>query len=248
MKGKMFWIGGVVVLLLAVGVTFAVAEPVDKVYYGCVNNDSGTIKVFEEYRPCKTNEIEVKWNSQGLQGPNGDKGDKGDTGEQGPQGPEGPPGPQGPEGPQGPVGPELDPIYTASAASGITHSEVAALAGEGTPSGTNKYTTKSYVDWHDRHTKVVSGTKAHSETTYTVGVGYTVSISVDTGYTLTSGLATGCQTNLAGAPTGVVWVETTVNGNDLQFRVFDSTGNEPGGGGWPADTRVRIDYLAIVAK
>ena len=70
--------------------------------------------------------------------------------------------------------------------------------------------------------KVVSGTKAHTETAYPAGVGYTASISVDTGYTLTSGLATGCQTNLAGVPTGVVWVETTVNGTNLQFRVFDS--------------------------
>lgn len=128
-----------------------------------------------------------------------------------------------------------------------TAAQKAALAGEGTPSATNKYTTKSYVDGRP-HTNVVSGTKPHTDTSYTAGTGYSVAITVDTGYTLTDALATGYQTNLGGNPTGLLTVETNVNGSNLELRVYDSGGNEPDGGGWPPSTRVRIDYLAIVTK
>jgi len=129
MKGKLFWIGGVVVLLLAVGVTMALAND-NTTYYACINNDSGIVKVFLQETECKDNEIPATWNAVGPQGekgdqgeqgppgppgeefagdiyitaPKGDKGDKGDTGDQGPPGPQGEPGLPGDDGQNGPPG------------------------------------------------------------------------------------------------------------------------------------------------
>lgn len=112
-----------------------------------------------------------------------------------------------------------------------------------------RYYTQAEVDaLFDNLTKVVNGIKPHGDTNYITGTGYSVSITVDTGYTLTGALATGYQTNLGGNPTGLLRVETNVNGNNLEFRVYDSAGNEPDDAGWPPNTRVRIDYLAILVK
>jgi hypothetical protein len=122
MRGKMFWIGGVVVLLLAVGVTIALAQdPVT--YHACVNNSSGTIHMIEEGESCGNSEIQIEWNQPGPQGepgppgppgesyqgpinidvtaPKGDKGDKGDRGDTGDQGPQGEQGIQGVPGNDG---------------------------------------------------------------------------------------------------------------------------------------------------
>jgi len=94
MKSKFFWFGGIIVLLMAVGVTIALAE--DTVtYYACVNNASGTIFMVEENETCKNNDTLITWNHRGP------KGDQGDLGIQGPQGDIGPAGPQGEQGPQG---------------------------------------------------------------------------------------------------------------------------------------------------
>lgn len=84
MNGKWFWIGGVVVLLLAIGVTMALAEGAE--YYACVNNSSGTIHMVKAGEECNNNEALITWNSVGPPGPQGE------------QGPEGPQGPQGEEG------------------------------------------------------------------------------------------------------------------------------------------------------
>jgi hypothetical protein len=87
MKGKLFWIGGVVVLLLAVGVTIALAEePVT--YYACVNNSSGTIHMldaadYDAGERCHNHEYLISWNEVGPPGPQGDVGDQGPKGEQG---------------------------------------------------------------------------------------------------------------------------------------------------------------------
>ena len=112
-----------------------------------------------------------------------------------------------------------------------------------------RYYTQAEVDALIHNlTKVVNGIKPHGDTSYTPGTGYSVPITVDTGYTLTCGLATGYQTDLSGNPSGLISVETNVNGSKLEFRVYDSAGNEPNDGGWPPNTRVRIEYLAILAK
>lgn len=61
-------------------------------YIGCVNNDSGTLRVVSESGQCHNNETEINWNRSGPagpMGPKGEKGDKGDTGAVGPQGPAG---------------------------------------------------------------------------------------------------------------------------------------------------------------
>ena len=111
MKAKLFWIGGVVVLLLAFGVTLTVAQTNNTIYYACVNNDSGTIKVFKEPTECKSNEFSVIWNSEGPPGPQGEVGPTGPQGEQGIPGPQGEqglpgePGQQGEQGAQGEQGP-----------------------------------------------------------------------------------------------------------------------------------------------
>lgn len=91
MKSKAFWIGGVVVLLLAIGVTFTFAQSALNVYYGCVNNESGTIKVFlnQEDWICKTNDIPITWNEVGEQGPQGDPGADGADGQDGAPGEDG---------------------------------------------------------------------------------------------------------------------------------------------------------------
>jgi hypothetical protein len=135
MKAKFFWIGGVVTLLLAAGVTFALAQSTTT-YYACVNNSSGTIHMVEAGETCNNNEILITWNETGPPGPQGEQGDpgpqgpqgetgpqgeQGETGLQGPQGeagpkgeqgeagPQGEPGPQGEQGPQGEPGPEGPP-------------------------------------------------------------------------------------------------------------------------------------------
>lgn len=122
---------------------------------------------------------------------------------------------------------------------------------EGVPSHNHdeRYYTQAEVDaLIDNITKVVNGIKPHWNTSYIPGTGYLVPIIVDTGYTLTGALATGYQTDLGGNPTGLIRIETNVNGSNLEFRVYDSAGNEPNDAGWPPNTRVRIDYLAILAK
>ena len=112
-----------------------------------------------------------------------------------------------------------------------------------------RYYTQTEVDaLIENLTKVVNGIKPYGDTNYIPGTGYSVTIAVDTGYTLTGALATGYQTDLGGNPSGLLRVETNVNGNNLEFRVYDSAGNEPDDAGWPADTRVQIDYLAILAR
>ena len=117
MKGKVFWIGGVVVLLMAVGVTLAVAQTDDVVYFACVNNDSGTIKVFKEPTECKSNEFKVTLNSMGpmpqhtwsdttlaFEFAPGEYGDPVNL-----EGQVGPEGPEGPAGADGTVGPARHP-------------------------------------------------------------------------------------------------------------------------------------------
>ncbi len=104
MKAKLFWIGGVLVLLLAVGVTIALANDTELTYSACVNNSSGTIHMVDAGETCKDNEQKYEWNIVGPQGPKGDKGDQGIQGEQGLQGEQGIQGPPGDDGTDGAPG------------------------------------------------------------------------------------------------------------------------------------------------
>lgn len=63
----------VFVLLIAAiaGVTWAWAQDNGTVYYACVNNNSGAIKVFMEETPCSTSETPISWNQTGPPGPSG---------------------------------------------------------------------------------------------------------------------------------------------------------------------------------
>ena len=59
-------------LILTLGVAWKVTQGQDGiVYYACVNNSSGTIKVWQEPQPCSSNEFPIEWNSEGRQGPPG---------------------------------------------------------------------------------------------------------------------------------------------------------------------------------
>lgn len=93
MKTKYFISGGLLLLLLALGVSWALAQSESVVYYACVNNSSGTIKMVSEGEECHKNDILVQWNQVGPQGPQGPQGEPGPAGEPGPQGPQGPQGP-----------------------------------------------------------------------------------------------------------------------------------------------------------
>jgi hypothetical protein len=77
--------------------------PAATIYYGCVNNTTGDIRIVSKSTVCKSTEHKISWDQTGPQGP---KGPQGATGPQGPKGPQGATGPQGPKGPQGATGPQ----------------------------------------------------------------------------------------------------------------------------------------------
>lgn len=90
--------------LLVCGALLATARPAAAaatVYYGCVTNATGAIRVVTATTTCKTTEHKIQWNQTGPQGP---AGPKGATGPAGPTGPKGATGAKGPAGPQGPPG------------------------------------------------------------------------------------------------------------------------------------------------
>ena len=89
MKNKLFLIGAVVTLMLAIAVTWTYAQSEVVTYQACVNNASGTIHMVAADEVCSNNEERIVWNNQGPPGPEGDKGDQGDKGDKGDQGPPG---------------------------------------------------------------------------------------------------------------------------------------------------------------
>jgi hypothetical protein len=72
----------------------------------CVHKTTGAVRIIENAHldACKSTELQVTWNSQGLQGPEGPQGEKGDTGDTGPQGEKGDTGDTGPQGAKGDTG------------------------------------------------------------------------------------------------------------------------------------------------
>lgn len=89
-------VGGVV--LAATGVVGWAQS--NTVYFACVGEASGTMRLVSQEAACRNGEYKISWNQVGP------KGDKGDPGPLGPTGPAGTDGAQGPQGIQGPVGPE----------------------------------------------------------------------------------------------------------------------------------------------
>jgi hypothetical protein len=87
----------VVVVAIAGGVTFAVADiGGGGVISGCYKSQNGQLRLIDPASDsCHPSEMSISWSQTGPQGPKGDKGDPG------------PPGPQGPAGPQGVPGPPL---------------------------------------------------------------------------------------------------------------------------------------------
>lgn len=104
MKNKLFLIVGILILLLAGGMTWALAQGEGVIYYACVNKSSGTIKIINEGEGCKNNETLIQWNQVGPQGPAGPQGPQGPQGEQGLRGEPGPQGEQGLQGEKGDKG------------------------------------------------------------------------------------------------------------------------------------------------
>jgi hypothetical protein len=103
------WAGLALVLTLAVGSTWALAET-GGVIRACMVKKSGNVRIISGTQKCTANETLLEWNKMGPPGPAGPKGPagtqgpKGDTGATGSAGPQGATGPVGPEGPAGPMG------------------------------------------------------------------------------------------------------------------------------------------------
>jgi len=71
--------------------------------YGCVQKESGQVRLVGPKTSCKRSELSVHWPVQG--GSRGTTGPRGPAGPAGPQGPTGATGPAGPTGATGPAGP-----------------------------------------------------------------------------------------------------------------------------------------------
>jgi hypothetical protein len=82
--------GALLAIVLIAGVAWASAQ--DDVYYACVNNSSGTIKMIAADTDCQKNWTKIEWNRTGPPGSPGADGADGADGAQGPPGPPGPPG------------------------------------------------------------------------------------------------------------------------------------------------------------
>ena len=82
-------------LLTLIVTTVAQADTSPTIYYACVLNKVGTIRMISSTQTCTQYETEISWNNVGPQGPAGPAGPKGETGSAGPAGPQGPQGPAG---------------------------------------------------------------------------------------------------------------------------------------------------------
>jgi hypothetical protein len=100
----------ILAIILVSSVVTAVAEENNTVYYACVDQNNGSIKMIDAQAECKDKEMKISWNQVGPKGDKGDigavgpQGEKGNIGPQGPKGDKGDTGETGPQGPPGPVG------------------------------------------------------------------------------------------------------------------------------------------------
>ncbi len=83
MKGKWFFIVGLMALFLAIGVTLAGAQPEDTTFYGCLNESDGTIRVFLQPTQCEMDEVAVTWNKMGTEAERGNLALAGQTCDEG---------------------------------------------------------------------------------------------------------------------------------------------------------------------
>ena len=101
---------GLGLLLLAISVTWVLAQTIDGIMYARIET-RGPLKIVSDPNECQKNETLLTWNIMGQPGPQGEpgpagpQGPQGEPGPAGPQGPQGEPGPAGPQGPQGEIGP-----------------------------------------------------------------------------------------------------------------------------------------------
>lgn len=98
---------GILVMSVIFGVTNVLAQDDTTVFYACVNNNSGAMKMVGSEQECSKNETKFSWNQVGPKGDKGDigvKGENGDNGETGPAGPQGIKGDIGLTGSQGAQG------------------------------------------------------------------------------------------------------------------------------------------------
>jgi hypothetical protein len=106
-----FAVTAVVVVAIAGGVTYAVAEVGGGgVISGCFKSANGQLRVIDPATDsCLPSETAISWSQTGPQGPAGPTGPAGPAGPTGPAGPAGPTGPAGATGPAGPAGPAGPP-------------------------------------------------------------------------------------------------------------------------------------------
>jgi hypothetical protein len=85
-------------VVIAFSMVDVFAEDNDVIYYACVNQNNGSIKIVNVDKECQNADVKISWNQVGPKGEIGEKGEKGDTGATGPQGAEGAQGTQGDPG------------------------------------------------------------------------------------------------------------------------------------------------------
>src|SRR5918994_356947 len=95
LRSRGTWLGGLLVVGLILATAGAVTAQSTGVITGCVQKQTGALRISTSGSCDSRTETVLTWNAQGPQGPQG---------EQGPQGPQGEQGPQGPQGEQGPDG------------------------------------------------------------------------------------------------------------------------------------------------
>jgi hypothetical protein len=109
-KGKRLrlWVAMIFVIILVTTLVLitGVFASTSNIIFGCVNNNTGAIRIVSSTTKCFQGERKISWNKQGPQGDQGPQGSSGRRGEQGPPGPQGPQGVQGDTGPTGPQGPQ----------------------------------------------------------------------------------------------------------------------------------------------
>jgi hypothetical protein len=86
------------------GGAYAVSGSFTSAVHGCVNAQSGVLRVLSRGTRCRSSEHPLSFNERGLAGPVGPAGAAGRPGPQGAAGPAGATGPAGAAGPQGPAG------------------------------------------------------------------------------------------------------------------------------------------------
>jgi len=92
-RGILIGIVSIAALAVAGGVAYATIPDSTGTIHGCYLRSGGAVRVIDDSTTnCKTNEMSLDWNRQGVQGPPGPPGEQGQQGQQGQPGPPGPPG------------------------------------------------------------------------------------------------------------------------------------------------------------